>query len=119
MRALVYSESTRQHHVFGHIGAHRWECNWFELTAGAVKRRSADPKYDHDHDRDEIGRVSVHETKEAAIEAAKKVAPNSVYGCAIVQEHILEWFVETDNVAEWEPYGPQFEVDSRGDVGEV
>ena len=119
MRALIYSDSRKGAPVFGNIGQKRWECEWHELTTSARKRYDADPNYEHDHDRDEVCRVSVHGTKNAAIAVAKKVAPESVYGCAIVQEHALDWFVEEDNVADWEPIGPKFEVDGYGEVREI
>lgn len=117
-RVLVYSESRKGAPVFATLGARRWECEWFELTPGA-KRRYAEPDYEHDHDRDEVCRVSVHATKDAAVDAARRVVKDSVYGCAIVQEHVLDWFVEEDRVADWEPVGPQFEVDSNGTVAQI
>lgn len=119
MRALVYSESRKGAPVFGRLGDRRWECEWYELTDGARKRHDADPNYEHDHDRDEVTVVTVHATKDAAIESGRKHAPGSVYGCAMVQEHVLDWMCEEDRVAEWEPVGPQFEVDGLGDVGQV
>lgn len=119
MRTLVYSESRKGAPVFGNIGNRRWECEWFELTPAAQKRYDADPNYEHDHDRDDVCRVSVHRTKAAAIAAGRKAAGESVYGCAIVQEHVLDWFVEEDNVGDWEPVGPQFEVVDKGEVAEV
>jgi hypothetical protein len=123
MRALIYSESRRGKPVFGRIGARRWECEWYELTAAARKRYDADPHYEHDHDRDEVTRVEVFPTKDAAVAHAKTVAGDSVYGCAIVQEHVLDWFVEEDRVADWEPVGKQFEVtvhnDGNAEVREI
>lgn len=118
-KALVYSASRKGAPAFGNIGDRRWECEWFELTKAARKRFDADPDYEHDHDTDEVCRVTVHRTKAEAIAAAKSVASNSVYGCAIVQEHVLEWFVEEDRVGEWEPCGPKFEVDGLGEVAEI
>lgn len=117
-RVLVYSESRKGRPVFGHIGNRRWECEWYELTPAAAKRHEQ-PDYEHDHDRDEVTRVSVHNSKSAAIAAAKKVVGDSVYGCAIVQEHVLDWMCEEDRVGEWEPTGPKFEVDSNGDVAQI
>ena len=120
MRVLIHSESFKGKPVYGQLGARRWECEWYELSKGAQKRFDADPNYEHDHDRDEVCRVSIHATKEAAIEAGRKVAPGSVYGCALVQEHFLDWMVEEDGVGEWESVGPQFEVDAvDGEVVEV
>ena len=119
MQVVVHSESRRGALVYGKLGERRWECEWYMLTASAQKRFDADPNYEHDHDRDEVCHTSVHKTKDAAIAAGKKVAGESVYGSALVQEHVLDWFVEEDRVGEWEPTGPQFEVDATGDVGEV
>jgi hypothetical protein len=115
---LVYSESYRGKPVYGTLGARRWECEWYELTP-AARERYKQPDYEHDHDRDEVCCVSVHKTKDAAIRAGRKAADGSVYGCAIVQEHVLEWFVEEDRVGDWEPCGPKFEVDANGDVAEI
>lgn len=119
MQVLVYSASRKGAPAYGHIGDRRWECEWYELTAAGQKRHDADPDYEHDHDRDEVCCVSVHKTKDDAVAAAQKAAPESVYGCAIVQEHVLDWMVEEDRVGEWEPTGPQFEVDSFGAVAQL
>lgn len=117
MRVLVYSASRKGAPVFGKIGDRRWECEWYELTAAAKRRYEASPDYEHDHDRDEVCYMTAHKTKDEAVAEGRAKAPNSVYGCAIVQEHALDWMVEEDRVAEWEPIGPQFEVDALG--GEV
>jgi hypothetical protein len=98
-------------------GKRQWECEWYELTTGARKRFNADPTYEHNHDFDEDCYSSVHATKDEAIASGKTHAPGSVYGCAIVQEQV--WTVDEDRVGEWEPTGPQFEVDAKGDVGQV
>lgn len=120
MRALVYGESRRGRLVYGTLGSRRWECEHYELTAKAKARRDADPdNYEHDRDVDEVASSKVFPIKEAALAYAKTVAPGSVYGCAIVQQQMLEWFVEEDGVAEWEPTGPQFEVDANGEVAEI
>lgn len=119
MRALVHSESRKGKPVYGTIGDRRWECEWQELTPSAVKLREADPEAEHDRDRDEATRVSAHATKDEALAAARIEAPRSVYGVAIVQEHELAWFVREDNVGEWEPRGPQFEVDATGEAMEL
>jgi hypothetical protein len=118
-QVFVYSASRKGAPVFGRLGNRRWECEWYALTAAGQKRHDADPEYEHDHDRDEECCVSVHRTKDEAIAAARTVAPESVYGCALVQEHVLDWMVEEDRVAEWEPCGPQFEVDANGEVARL
>lgn len=119
MQVIVYSASRKGSLSYGTIGDRRWECEWHALTKDAEKRFWADSNYEHDHDMDEICRVTIHKTKDAAIAAGTRVAVGSVYGCAIVQEHILDWFVEEDRVGEWEPVGPQFEVDALGEVAEI
>ena len=118
---LVHSESRKGRPVYAVLGSRRWECEWYELTERAERRRLADPdNYEHDRDCDEVCCSSAHRTKEQAIEAGRKEAKNSVYGVAIVQEHSLDWYVEEDNVGEWEPTGPQIEVDAAtGEANEV
>lgn len=119
MRALVYSASRKGSPAYGDVGDRRWECEWYELTTAAKARAAADPDYEFDHDTDFACRVTVHGSKGLAVAAARKVAPSAAYGYAVVQEHVLDWMVEEDRVAEWEPVGPQFEVDHNGEVAEV
>lgn len=116
VRVWILSESQKGAPVYRHVGDRRWECEWYEMTPGGLRRREADPDYDHDPDRDEVCRVSVHASKEAAIAAAKNVAPESVYGFANVQRHEVVQDEYHQAAAEWEPVGVLFEVDALGEV---
>jgi hypothetical protein len=116
VRVWIISESQKGAPVYAHAGDRRWECEWHELTPSARKRYEADPNYEHDHDNDERCCVTTHPSKEAAIATAKKKARGSVYGCAIVQQHEVVQDEYYQAAGEWEPVGPQFEVDGFGKV---
>lgn len=119
VRVWILSESYRNAPVYAHVGDRRWECEWHELTATARKRYDANPSYEHDHDNDEVCRVSTHPSKEAAIKAAKLVAGSSVYGCAVVQQHEVVQDEFHEAAGEWEPVGKTFEVSGDGEVSEL
>jgi hypothetical protein len=108
MRVFVYPEKTHEE-----LGARRWEVEWFTVGPSALARiRAAEARGEQDEvdpDRDIVShaRTFPHRSKGLAVALAKRMAEcdGSAYGCAIVTEEVVDWYVEEDRIAEWVSVG--------------
>jgi len=95
MRVKLYPEIE-----WGELGDRRWRVEWYEARPGADFEN-------FEPDIDAVRKLRSFKTEVAAKAFAKKMiaADKCVYGDACVQEQVVDWFVEEDNVAEWADVG--------------
>lgn len=96
MRVLVYPE--KQYEEFG---ARRWDVS----TEFVKKSAMGKDDIDMDSDIEYVHRPC--KTREAALDAAKKLVAHEriAFGAVRIQEQVVDWFVEEDRVAEWADVG--------------
>lgn len=89
------------------IGDRRLEVEWWVFTKDALKRYDK-PDYEFDYDRDQIAHVEHFPvTKREAAEARAQQICNEwderhmPFAVVTLQEQVVDWFVQEDNVAEW------------------
>jgi hypothetical protein len=100
MQVWTYPEKRREE-----LGAKRWEVRWWTRRAGTDANAE---DIDFDRDIEENGRA--FKTYPAAKAFAEKIYPESCFGCASIQQQVVDWFVEEDRVAEWADVGDSEEV---------
>lgn len=95
------------------IGAERWEVEWQELTDAARKARAADPKREHDRDRDECDFVEYFKSQAEAQAYARQVVDmyRTVYGVATVTQQRAEPMEDMPGIGEWNNIGDPEYVD--------
>jgi hypothetical protein len=114
MRVWVYPEK-----VYEELGAKRWEVEWQTVSPKALKRiaeAEARGEYDEvDIDSDLISHFVVypHRAKGLAMAYARKMVncANSAFASVMVQEQVVDWYVEEDRIAEWSNIGETIYVD--------
>lgn len=97
MRVWVYPER-----AFEELGAERYQVSWEELKPSARKR--IDAGEDCDLDSDLNYRVASYREKSDALKFAESLVKEGRpwFGEATVTRQVVGWFVEDDNVAEWQ-----------------
>ena len=99
---------------FAPIGAERWEAEWVTIKPGRESKDEIDP------DLDTVSNAEYFTTREAAIEAAKRILKREedrlYWGVVQVRRQILDWMSEEDGVADWESVDSSENVDIESEV---
>ena len=91
MRVWILSE--RQH---GELGATRWEVEWWVLRPDKAHKSRDEINFDSDLE----AHYTTHPNRDAAIAQARKVAPDSFFGGAMVKRQTLNLIDGT--TADWD-----------------
>src|SRR5688572_11664296 len=99
------------------FGAERWEISWEAVKPAAMARRAeieaSGGTDDIDPDQDIDYCSLTFKTKAAAMDKARQLVAGfqTAYGQVSVTKQRVDWFVESDRVAEWTDVGELIHVD--------
>jgi len=101
-----------QHRRYDELGRIHFEVEWITVKPSAKDKTEIDP------DIDTITHVEYFDTEETAVKRAREIYAAAIgpggeglcWGIVTVQKEVLEWFVQEDNVAHWEPEGEFIEI---------
>jgi hypothetical protein len=107
MRVWVYPEKVHEE-----LGARRFVVEWEELRPECKARDTGQENDEFDYDRDLHYLIKPFKQREDAERYARKIVDEgkTFFGCARVQEQVVDWYVEEDRVASWENVGEEVEV---------